>query len=100
VQGNVGRNALRGFAVSQVDLALRRQFRVTETFALQLRADAFNIFNHPNFANPTAALTDPDTTFGVSTRMLGRSLGTGGTSGGFNPLYQLGGLQLALKLQF
>jgi hypothetical protein len=52
VQGNLGRNALEGFGASQVDLTLRRQFRVYERLALQPRADFFNIFNHPNFANP------------------------------------------------
>jgi hypothetical protein len=35
--------------------------------------------------------------------MLASFLGSGGTNGGFNPLYQIGGprsIELALKLQF
>jgi hypothetical protein len=103
VQGTLGRNVLRGFGVGQVDFSLRRQFKIREQLGLQFRVDAFNLFNHPNFATPTAVLTDPDSVFGVATQMLGRSLGSGGTSGGFSPLYQVGGprsLQLALKLQF
>jgi hypothetical protein len=88
--------------VYQVDLALRRQFKLTERFGMQLRAEAFNIFNHPNFGDPQGnSLLSPF--FGQSTSMLGRSLGSGGTSGGFNPLYQIGGprsIQLALKVQF
>jgi hypothetical protein len=49
VQGSLGRNSLRGFDTSEVDLTLRRQFRLYERLALQARADFFNIFNHPNF---------------------------------------------------
>ena len=41
--------------------------------------------------------------FGQATQMLNNYLGSGGQSGGLNPLYQIGGprsIQLALKLQF
>ena len=95
-QGNLGRNALRGFPVSQLDLALSRQFTLAESTKLQLRADFFNVLNHPNFADPDGFLSD-GALFGQSLKMLGKSLG------GFNPLYQIGGprsVQFALKLQF
>jgi hypothetical protein len=101
IQGNLGRNALRGFGATHVDLTLRRQFRLQERLSLQARADLFNIFNHPNFGPPTNYLTSP--LFGQATQMLGASLGSGGQNGGLNPLYQIGGprsAQLALKLQF
>ncbi|HTA44397.1 MAG TPA: TonB-dependent receptor [Bryobacteraceae bacterium] len=101
VQGDLGRNALRGFDTAEVDLTLRRQFRLYERLALQARADFFNIFNHPNFGPPINYLTSPQ--FGQATQMLGASLGAGGASGGLNPLYQIGGprsAQLALKLLF
>lgn len=94
-QGTLGRNALRGFPVRQLDIALRRQFNFTERYNLQLRAELFNAFNHPNFADPEGNLRSGF--FGQSTQMLGRSLG------GLNSLYQIGGprsVQLALKLQF
>jgi hypothetical protein len=100
-QGTLGRNVVRGFPVYQVDLALRRQFNLTERMNLQLRAEAFNIFNHPNFANQIGTLTS--SLFGRSTSMLGRALGSDGLTGGFSPLYQIGGprsLQFALKLNF
>jgi Carboxypeptidase regulatory-like domain/TonB dependent receptor-like, beta-barrel len=108
-QGTLGRNVLRGFPVFQVDLALRRQFNLTERINLQFRAEAFNLFNHPNFGDP--GVEDPfsgtnnlsNSLFGRSTVMLGRSLGSGGTSGGFNPLYQIGGprsIQFSLRLGF
>lgn len=100
-QGTLGRNSMRGFPVYQLDLALRRQFNFNERSNLQFKAEFFNIFNHPNFGDPDGLLISP--TFGFSTSMLGRSLGSGGTVGGFNPLYQIGGprsIQFSLRLGF
>src|SRR5262249_44738726 len=100
-QGNFARNVLRGFGATQADVALQRQFHFTEKAALRFRAEFFNILNHANFGNPINNLTSP--LFGRSTQTLANSLGSGGASGGFNPLYQIGGprsIQLALKLQF
>ena len=100
-QGNLGRNALRGFGLNQFDFTLRRQFSVTERLKLQARAEFFNIFNHPNFGPPDKILTDG--LFGVATGTFGTSLGPGGFRGGFSSLYQAGGPrsgQLALKLMF
>jgi hypothetical protein len=95
-QGTLGRNALRGFPATQLDFALHRQFSLTERCTLQLRAEFFNVFNHPNFANPESNLSQ-GALFGQSIMMLGRGLG------GLNPLYQIGGprsVQLALRMQF
>ena len=100
-QGNLSRNALRGFNATQIDFTLQRTFALTERFRLQTSADFFNIFNHPNFGSPINYMTSPQ--FGFSTQMLNSYLGSGGQSGGLNPLYQIGGprsIQLALKLQF
>ena len=99
-QGDFGRNVLRGFGAWQADLALQRQFHVTEKLGLRFRAEFFNIFNHPNFGSPTNTLTSP--LFGQSTQTLASSL-AGLDGAGFNPLYQIGGprsVQLALKLLF
>jgi hypothetical protein len=111
-QGTLSRNALRGFGNNQLNFSLRRQFNLTERLNLQFRAEFFNLFNHPNFADPsgtlgsvsgTGTLAFSSATFGLSQTMLNRSLGSGGQNGGFAPLYQIGGprsIQLALKLQF
>jgi hypothetical protein len=59
----------------------------------------FNLFNHPNFANPVGDITSGQ--FGYSTQIVSQALGSG--SGALNPLYQVGGarsIQMALKLQF
>jgi hypothetical protein len=92
---------LRGFPVHQLDFALRRQFNFNERTYLQFRTEFFNVFNHPNFGDPDGSLIS--STFGLSTSMLGRSLGSGGASAGFNPLYQIGGprsVQFSLKFGF
>jgi len=100
-QGSFGRNVLRGFPVYQLDFALRRQFDFNERMNLLFKTEFFNVFNHPNFGDPDSLLAS--STFGFSTSMFGRSLGSGGTLGGFNPLYQIGGprsIQFSLKLGF
>jgi len=100
-QGDFGRNVLRGFGAWQADVAFQRQFQLTEKVGLHFRGEFFNLFNHPNFGPPDNNLTDA--LFGLSTQTLASSLGSGGASGGFNSLYQIGGprsIQLALKLQF
>jgi len=89
----------------QVDFALRRQFQLREGITLQFKGEFFNVFNHPNFGDPTQFGTDTlsSTMFGQSVNMLGRRLGSGGTNGGFNPLYQVGGprsVQLVFRFQF
>jgi hypothetical protein len=108
VEGDLGRNVLRGFGAWQVDFALHRQFQVSERVGLQFRAEAFNIFNHPNFANPWW-LYDPSRSwvgapkFGNATATLASGLGSQGTLGELNPLFQVGGprsLQFALRLTF
>ncbi len=109
-QGNLSRNALRGFGAAQWDFAVHRDFLIHESVKLQFRAEMFNLLNHPNFGPPSGNLgylslfTNPQ--FGLSSAMLGQSL-AGGTanlgSGAFDPLYQLGGprsIQFALKLFF
>jgi hypothetical protein len=94
--GSLGRNALRGFAAAQLDLAIRRRFALPASTVLQVSVEFFNVSNRPNFASPVANLDDT-TNFGLSTQMLNRGLG------GLNPLYQLGGprsIQLGARLQF
>jgi hypothetical protein len=53
LDGDLGRNVLRGLGAWQIDFSLHRDFRLSEGLSLQLRAEAFNILNHPNFADPS-----------------------------------------------
>ena len=52
--GTTGRNLLRGPGVFNLDGSLFRNFRMTERFTLQFRAEAFGITNTPQFNNPGA----------------------------------------------
>ena len=50
--GNVGRNILRGPKQFNFDVSISKRFRLDESKNIELRADAFNLFNNVNFANP------------------------------------------------
>jgi hypothetical protein len=100
-QGNLRRNALRGFGAAQWDFAVHRDFPIRESLKLQFRAEMFNVLNHPNFASPLGGFEAAQ--FGVSTSMLGQGLAGPAGAGGLSSLYQIGGprsIQLALKLMF
>jgi hypothetical protein len=95
-QGTEGRDDIPGFGFTQVDLSIGRKFPITERLNLQFRSDAFNLFNHPNFTNPSAFIQ-----FGPSALKAFEMLNQG--LQGLNPLFQQGGprsLQLSLKLAF
>jgi Carboxypeptidase regulatory-like domain len=66
--GNTGRNTLLGPGAWNLDMSLSRSFPLTERFNLHFRAEAFNIFNHPQFGNPGTSLS--------STSSLGRITST------------------------
>ena len=51
--GNLGRNALRGPDFAWGDFCLTKWFTLREHVKLRIEAQAFNLFNHPNFALPT-----------------------------------------------
>ncbi|MBA2501297.1 MAG: TonB-dependent receptor [Pyrinomonadaceae bacterium] len=57
--GNAPRNAARGPAFWQTDLGLHKQFRLfSEDTRLELRAEAFNVFNRTNFGTPAANISN------------------------------------------
>lgn len=94
-QGTLGRNAMPGFGLTQVDLSVGRKFAITERLNVQFRADAFNLLNHPNFTNPGALVSSPSSLLSQETLNIGL--------GGLNPIFQQGGprsLQLSLRLAF
>jgi hypothetical protein len=93
--GDAPRNFARGFGAWQMDFAVRRDFPIHERLKLQFRAEAFNIFNHPNFGTISQYFGAPN--FGQATGTLASSLGI------LSPLYQQGGprsMQFALKCVF
>ncbi len=65
--GNLGRATLTGPGLADLDMSLFKNFSVTERSRLQIRAELFNLFNHPNFAAPNAVVfsgTNPSPTAG------------------------------------
>ena len=95
VVGIVPRNFARGFGAWQMNFAIRRDFPIQERLRLEFRAEAFNVFNHPNYGTINASFGQ--STFGQATATLANSLGI------LNSLYQVGGprsMQFALKLVF
>jgi hypothetical protein len=101
VQGDLGRNVVSGFGMSQLDLAVRKEFRLADRKLLQVRIEAFNALNQANFGDPVKYLNSP--LFGRSTSMLNMMLGTGSPGSGLAPILQTGGprsLQGVLRFQF
>jgi len=58
------RNSLHGPGYSNVDLSLFRHFPLTEKLGMEFRAEAYNVLNNPEFANPN------------NSRFSGQGLGT------------------------
>jgi len=50
--GNVARGSFIGPGITNFDTSLVKKFSVNEKVNLQLRVEAFNLFNHPNFSSP------------------------------------------------
>jgi hypothetical protein len=114
--GDFPRNGLRSpYSLDQTDLALRRRFNLTERVKLDVRAEYFNVFNHPMFGIP-GSQCNPDTFWGIQGGSALSSFGKvcpgtsttnidGGLAGsnGQSPLYAVGGprsAQLTLKMLF
>jgi Ca-activated chloride channel family protein len=113
-QGTLGRNALRGFPLAQVNIAFRRQFNFSENVRLIVGAEASNVFNHPNFAAAAGNDASLGTRFGPSAPLhanstFGRSYTNAARSpwsiagSSFGSTYYPGGtrsLNLSMKLEF
>ena len=86
--GDAGRNQFYGPHYTNADLSLVKNVALTERFKLQLRSEFFNVFNHPQFAQPHRGVGT--STIGLSTATLIRSDGTTSSRQ----------IQLAMKLIF
>ncbi len=62
--GMMGRNVMTGPKFIGTDMSLAKKFQLNERFAMKVTASGFNIFNHPNFANPDNDIASPS--FGQS----------------------------------
>ena len=66
--GDVGRNTMIGAGLTNLDLTVARNFRVTERSSLQFRTEFFDLFNHPNYNLIGRIVNDP--TFGIVQNQL------------------------------
>ena len=87
--GNLGRNTFVGPGYWNLDISLFKNFRLSDRFQLQFRAEAFNIFNHTNFQLGNASV-GPTGNNNLNSSQFGKAGGT------FNPR----NLQFGLKLSF
>ncbi|HEV8129739.1 MAG TPA: TonB-dependent receptor [Acidobacteriota bacterium] len=72
--GRVGRNTFRADGISAIDLALWRSFSIRERTTLDLRAEAFNIFNRTHFGIPVRILESPGFGRAFDTQINPRSI--------------------------
>jgi hypothetical protein len=106
--GSLGRNALVGPDYRNFDFSIFKTTPITERVRLQLRAEFFNIFNHPNFASPLWPGFSADASFNGIDPVTGRGIGflpitVTPDVGLGNPFLGGGGprnIQLALRLLF
>jgi hypothetical protein len=68
--GNSAYNLLWGPHFQNWDMSLAKDTTIVESMKLQLRMDAFNVFNHPQFGLPGATVTNL-ANYGVITSTVG-----------------------------
>lgn len=63
--GNSGRNSLYAPGLTNVDVSVAKEFKLTERLRFQFRSEFFNALNHPQFLPPSAGVPLPATVFGT-----------------------------------
>ena len=85
VFGNSHRNQFRGPGIFDADFSVFRNFKITERFTFQFRAEMFGLTNTPRFNNPNAtcgsAVSTNCATGVAATNNFGTITATNGTSG-------------------
>lgn len=110
--GNLGRDALHGPNLAQLDFTLSKRFHVGEKSSLEFRAEFYNLLNHTNFASPSGGQPRLTDALGVGTNKLqpGQAFSASSAGGNFGVMTstvsnQIGQgtnrqIQLALRLSF
>jgi hypothetical protein len=87
--GNLGRNAISGPKFVNFDLGLLKSFTLAGDVLFHLRVEAFNLFNHPNFALPSGSYGS--STFGTFSQTPDVAQGNPGLGGGGPRVLQISG---------
>jgi hypothetical protein len=85
--GNSGYDMLRGPRFQNWDMNLQKNILFKERYNVQLRADSFNVFNHPNLGTPNAAISNSSS--------VGKITSISGT-----PAYEQRTVEFAAKFSF
>jgi hypothetical protein len=93
--GNLQRNSIYGPHFWGTDFSLSKDTRISERLNLQLRAEFFNIFNHPNFALPNFFVSPGSAQQGLITQTPDQAQTNPGLGGGGPRV-----IQLAAKFTF
>ena len=75
--GNLGRNTARGPGSWQLDTALVKTIPVRERLKLNIRVESFNVFNHPQYAQPNANFSNLATFGQITAERNATGIGTG-----------------------
>ena len=94
--GTLSNYSLKGPGVFQLDVAVSRTFKIQEKYALQIRAEAFNLPNHVNLAAPSPSTNSPNSY--TITRDISGTSGLQSSTGLSDGDYRV--IQLAMKLTF
>jgi hypothetical protein len=78
--GNIAPNSFRGPGYFDLDLTVERAFAIKEKYKFAVGMQAYNVLNHPNFANPSGSLSSGS--FGEITSTLGPPTSIYGTGQG------------------
>ncbi len=87
---NLGRGAIPGPMYTNVDFGISKSFKINERMAFRFDANFFDLFNHPNFENPSSTGGGAN----VEAGNFGTSTATYGDQGGHRIT------QLALRFDF
>jgi hypothetical protein len=101
--GNSGRNILQGPGTKNVDFSVFKNFQVAESKVLQVRGEFFNLFNTPQFNNPSATAPTPaaSSTMLVPNVTAGSAFGTISSAGSPTTFQRISReIQLAVKFTF
>ncbi|HEY7096853.1 MAG TPA: TonB-dependent receptor [Terriglobales bacterium] len=90
----IGRNSVVGPDGKLVDFNVTKRFKITERAGLTFQANFFNLFNHPNFLNPTAGASGSANIRAADFSASRTTWSTGGADGGHRAT------QLALRFDF